>query len=78
VAATGPAASSANLSGRPVLAGREDLIRTFGDLVAVYLVAAAEAPRPGPPSTVVDLTGPEPVILRRGLLEPEVILAACR
>jgi L-threonylcarbamoyladenylate synthase len=65
---TGPlAATSANRSGRPPAGTEEALVAELGPAVAVYLV-----PAPGsrgtaaPASTVVDLTGPDPRILRQG------------
>ena len=51
------ATTSANLSGRPPLDRKEDLIAAFGEAVAVYIVLAAGATPPGgAPSTIVDLT----------------------
>jgi tRNA A37 threonylcarbamoyladenosine synthetase subunit TsaC/SUA5/YrdC len=47
------------------------LSATFGDRVAVYLVS--DAPIAGRASTVVELVGPEPVILRTGDVDPAVI-----
>ena len=68
LARTGPLAmTSANRSGEPTPGGCDELQRTFGDVVAVYLCAAEEPP--GVPSTVVDLTDAEPRILRRGTLD---------
>jgi tRNA A37 threonylcarbamoyladenosine synthetase subunit TsaC/SUA5/YrdC len=46
----------------------------FGDAVEVYV--CAERPLSGAPSTVVDLTGPELRILRRGAIPPEAVLAS--
>ena len=69
---TGPlAATSANRSGEPPAVDEDALRVAFGDRVAVYLIA--EAPLTGSASSVVDLTGPEPVILRRGDVDPAVI-----
>lgn len=68
LAQTGPLAmTSANRSGEPTPGGCDELQRTFGDVVAVYLCAVEEPP--GVPSTVVDLTDAEPRILRRGTLD---------
>ena len=65
LAETGPlATSSANLSGRPTPEAIREIRASFGDAVAVYLDGGAA--RAGPPSTVVALTGPEPVLLREG------------
>ena len=69
---TGPlATTSANRSGAPPARDGDALRAAFGDRVAVYLIA--EAPLGGSASSVVDLTGPEPVILRRGDVDPAVI-----
>jgi L-threonylcarbamoyladenylate synthase len=65
LAETGPlATSSANTSGRPTPEAIQEIQATFGDAVAVYLDGGPA--RAGPPSTVVRLTGPEPVLLREG------------
>jgi L-threonylcarbamoyladenylate synthase len=74
---TGPvAATSANLSGRPPLRTREELLEAFGDQVAVYLVLASGEPGPsGLASTVVDLTGAAPEVVRHGPI-PEAAVRA--
>jgi tRNA threonylcarbamoyl adenosine modification protein (Sua5/YciO/YrdC/YwlC family) len=75
--AAGPlAATSANLSGRPPLGRADELMQAFGEAVAVYVVAPVEVRGSGSPSTVVDLTGSAPSILRRGQIDPDRILAA--
>ncbi len=68
LAETGPiAATSANLSGEPPLNTRDDLVAAFGDGVAVYLVLPPGVrPPEGQASTVVDLTGGDPKVLREG------------
>lgn len=68
LARTGPiATTSANLSGQPPLASRDDLVAAFGDAVAVYLVLPPGLPPPeGQASTVVDLTAGAPKVLRDG------------
>jgi L-threonylcarbamoyladenylate synthase len=65
------AATSANLSGRPPLSDAAGLVWTFGDRVAVYLVLPPGGVPGGSPSTVVDLTGDELVVLREGAIEPD-------
>jgi tRNA threonylcarbamoyl adenosine modification protein (Sua5/YciO/YrdC/YwlC family) len=67
---TGPlAVSSANLSGLPPATTAARAEEYFGESVAVYLDAG---PCPGDaPSTIVDLTGPVPRLLRRGVIPPE-------
>lgn len=68
LARSGPlAVTSANRSGEPTPSGCDELRRTFGDAVSVYLCAAEELP--AVPSTVVDLTAAEPRILREGVLD---------
>ena len=65
LAETGPlATSSANTSGRPTPEAIQEIQAAFGDAVAVYLDGGPA--HAGPPSTVVRLTGPEPVLLREG------------
>jgi tRNA threonylcarbamoyl adenosine modification protein (Sua5/YciO/YrdC/YwlC family) len=67
LARTGPlAVTSANRSGAPTPATCDGLREVFGDLVEVYLCAAE--PLGGVPSTVVDITGPVPRILRIGAI----------
>ena len=70
------AATSANVSGEPPLSHRNELVATFGQSVAVYLVLARGiAPPHGHPSTVVDLTGEELRVLRQGPLSEERVRA---
>ncbi len=76
---TGPlAATSANRSGAPPARDHDELLATFGPEVAVYV--CDDRPLAGAASTVMDLTGREPVILRRGDVDPELVmgLAAAR
>jgi tRNA threonylcarbamoyl adenosine modification protein (Sua5/YciO/YrdC/YwlC family) len=62
--AAGPlAVTSANRSGRPPALDHSDARRRLGDSVAVYLPGRAGA---GAASTVVDLSGCEARVLRRG------------
>ncbi|MET7980605.1 L-threonylcarbamoyladenylate synthase [Streptomyces mirabilis] len=70
LAETGPmAVSSANLTGKPSPQDCDAAQGMLGDSVAVYLdggpTAAAVA------STIVDLTGPVPVLKRAGAISPE-------
>ena len=70
---TGPlAATSANRSGEPPGRDHDELVATFGEAVAVYLWV--DGPAASAASTVVDLTGPEPKILRRGDVDPERVI----
>jgi L-threonylcarbamoyladenylate synthase len=64
---TGPlAVTSANRSGRPTPADCAEVAEILGDAVSVYLDAG---PSPSQiPSTIVDLSGPEPVLLREGAI----------
>jgi tRNA threonylcarbamoyl adenosine modification protein (Sua5/YciO/YrdC/YwlC family) len=72
---TGPlAVTSANRSGRPPLAAAGDLVATFGDDVAVYLVDPTADPG-GAASTVVDLTGSGPSVVRHGPIDADHLRA---
>jgi L-threonylcarbamoyladenylate synthase len=57
------AATSANLPGGPDPRSIDDIPRELRDGCAALLNAG---PLPGTPSTVIDLTGPDPVVLREG------------
>lgn len=78
--AFGPVATtSANLTGLPPLRTEEDLRATFGETVEVYLVMAPSAMPPHErPSTVVDLTGERPRLLRPGPVPAERIAQVLR
>ena len=67
---TGPlAVSSANVSGRPAATTADEAMAQLGDSVAVYLDGG---PCAGDvPSTIVDLTGSVPRLLRRGVITVE-------
>jgi L-threonylcarbamoyladenylate synthase len=70
---TGPlAATSANRSGEPPGRDHDELVAMFGAAVAVYL--STDGPLAGAASTVIDLAGPEPKILRRGDVDPELVI----
>ena len=64
---TGPlAVSSANLSGQPPATSCDEALAQLGDSAAVYLDGG---PCPGDvPSTIVDLTGTVPRLLRQGVI----------
>jgi tRNA threonylcarbamoyl adenosine modification protein (Sua5/YciO/YrdC/YwlC family) len=64
---TGPlAVSSANVSGQAPATTADEAVAQLGDSVSVYLDAG---PCPGDvPSTIVDLTGSVPRLLRRGVI----------
>jgi len=64
LAAAGPlAVTSANRTGRPPVADHAAAREVLGDAVAVYLEGRGAG---GAASTVLDLTGPEPRLLRPG------------
>jgi L-threonylcarbamoyladenylate synthase len=65
------AVSSANVSGRPPAADVADARGQLGDLVEVYLDAGPSAQQAA--STILDLTGPAPRILRSGPISAERI-----
>jgi tRNA threonylcarbamoyl adenosine modification protein (Sua5/YciO/YrdC/YwlC family) len=59
--------SSANMSGQPPAATAEDVVATFGNQLDLVLDGG---PRQGGiPSTLVDVSGPRPKLLRRGALD---------
>ena len=70
---TGPlAATSANRSGETPGRDHDALVAMFGEAVAVYL--CVDGPVASAASTVMDLTGPEPKVLRRGDVDPEGVI----
>ncbi|HYB38281.1 MAG TPA: L-threonylcarbamoyladenylate synthase [Mycobacterium sp.] len=70
------AVSSANVSGRPPAVDVDEARRQLGDLVEVYLDAGPCAQQAA--STILDLTGPTPRILRPGPVSVEDIAAVLR
>jgi L-threonylcarbamoyladenylate synthase len=63
------AVTSANVTGRPAATTADEAEQQLGGAVAVYL---DDGPRGGgSPSTIVDCTGEEPVVLRHGALPAE-------
>jgi L-threonylcarbamoyladenylate synthase len=64
--------SSANLSGQPPAATAEEVVATFGN--QLDLVLAGGPRRGGIPSTLVDVSGPRPKLLRRGALDVTPLL----
>ena len=70
------AATSANIHGGPDPASVEDIPESVLRAAAAVIDAG---PLPGTPSTVVDLTGPEPQILREGAAAaPDAMAAIAR
>ena len=65
------AVSSANISGRPASVNVEDARSQLGDLVEVYLDGGASEQQAA--STIVDLTGAHPLVLRQGPVTVEGI-----
>lgn len=64
---TGPmAVSSANVSGQPPARSARDAREQLGDTVAIYLEAGPT--QDDVPSTIVDVSGDEPRVLRAGAL----------
>jgi L-threonylcarbamoyladenylate synthase len=59
--------SSANLSGQPPATSADEVIRIFGNQLDLVLDGGPR--REGPPSTLVDVSGPTPRLLRRGALD---------
>ena len=68
-------ATSANVSGQPP--ATEPLI-VLDSLSGVDVVLDAGPAPGGLPSTVVDVTGPDPRLIRAGAISWEEVLAACR
>ncbi|BBY31110.1 L-threonylcarbamoyladenylate synthase [Mycolicibacterium sediminis] len=67
------AVSSANVSGQPAAVTAADAQAQLGDLVDVYLEAGPSARQAA--STIVDLTGPQPRVLRQGPITADAIAA---
>jgi tRNA threonylcarbamoyl adenosine modification protein (Sua5/YciO/YrdC/YwlC family) len=65
-------ATSANLSGAPATADPADVERTLGDRIDLLIDVGAT--RGGPPSTIVDLSGEAPSLVRAGAIKWEEIL----
>lgn len=65
------AVSSANISGRPAAVTAEDAQNQLGDLVEVYLDAGPSEQQAA--STIVDLTGTHPRVLRQGPVTVDAI-----
>jgi tRNA A37 threonylcarbamoyladenosine synthetase subunit TsaC/SUA5/YrdC len=71
---TGPlAVSSANKTGRPAATDADEALEMLGDDVAV-VVDAGESPG-GEASTIIDVTGSQGRVLRRGALSLEELNA---
>jgi L-threonylcarbamoyladenylate synthase len=69
-------ATSANISGQPATAEPDDVERTLGATIDLLIDAG---PTPGgPPSTIVDVTGSEPRLIRAGAIPWEEIEACLR
>lgn len=69
---TGPmAVSSANISRIPPAETAIEAKQQFGDAVGVYLDGGASKEKK--PSTIIDISGPSPVVLREGALPTERI-----
>lgn len=69
------AATSANLPGGPDPRRADDVPRALRDGCGAVLDAG---PTPGTPSTVLDLTGPEPAVVREGAVSADDALARLR
>ncbi len=65
------AVSSANISGRPAAVTVDDAHEQLGELVEVYLDAGASAQQAA--STIVDLTGAQPKVLRQGPISVDAV-----
>jgi tRNA threonylcarbamoyl adenosine modification protein (Sua5/YciO/YrdC/YwlC family) len=65
------AVSSANVSGRSPASTAQDAQEQLGDSVAVYLDGGSSGEAVA--SSIVDLTGTEPVVLREGAVSKDAI-----
>ena len=65
--------TSANVSGAPEAGDAAGIVAQLGD--AIDLVLDGGPAHGGPASTIVDCTGPRPVILRAGAVSPERVAA---
>lgn len=66
-------ATSANISGNPATASPDDVERALGDRIDLLIDTGPT--RGGAPSTIVDVTGPEPVLIRAGAIPWQDIIA---
>lgn len=64
--------SSANLSGHPPAETAEEVVATFGNQLDLVLDGGPR--RGGVPSTLVDMTGPRPKLLRQGAFDVRALL----
>lgn len=69
--------TTANLPGLPAPTDVDDALTQVGDAVALALDAGSLATEPTLPSTVVDVTGPVPRVVRQGAVPLETLLRAC-
>ena len=67
-------ATSANISGQPATHLPDDVASALGTRIDVLLDSGPTAG--GPPSTIVDVTGPEPRLIRAGAISWDAVLAA--
>lgn len=70
------AVTSANRSGHPPARTADEARQALGDAVAVYVDGGPRTQ--AAPSTIVDLTRPEPQVLREGAVSTEQVLAVAR
>jgi tRNA threonylcarbamoyl adenosine modification protein (Sua5/YciO/YrdC/YwlC family) len=72
LAETGPmGVSSANRTGLPPATTADDALKMLGDVVAVYLDGGPT--EDSQPSTIVDVTGDEPRVLRQGAIPLDLL-----
>ncbi len=64
-------ATSANISGEPASSDPDEIERTLGDRIDMLIDAGPT--RGGPPSTIVDVTGAAPALVRAGAISWEEI-----
>jgi L-threonylcarbamoyladenylate synthase len=66
-------ATSANMSGEPATADPEEVVRTIGERIDL-LLDGGRTPG-GPPSTIVDISGSSPRLVRSGAVPWEEVVA---
>lgn len=78
LAASGPlVVTAANLPGMPAPADVDDALLQLGDAIGLALDAGPLEDETGLPSTVVDLSGPTPRVVREGAIGLEALRRVC-
>ncbi len=67
------AVSSANRSGLPAATSVDEAVEQLGEVVSVYLDGGTSTSAEGMASTIVDVTGPVPRLLRAGAVRADLV-----